>query len=86
MASSGITTHSVVVGPIDTDMNRGFEIPKASTEVAARGIFGGLEPGEEYIFPDPASESIPEGWRGVVARALQEQFKAFLPESDTAVA
>jgi NAD(P)-dependent dehydrogenase (short-subunit alcohol dehydrogenase family) len=85
LASSGVTVHSVILGPIDTDMNRGFEIPKASTESAARGIFDGLEKGEEYIFPDPASESIAEGWRGGVAKALEEQFKAFLPESATAV-
>ncbi|HET8825889.1 MAG TPA: SDR family NAD(P)-dependent oxidoreductase [Terriglobales bacterium] len=80
LASSGVTVHSVVLGPVDTDMNRGFEIPKASTEVAARGIFDGLEQGEEYIFPDPASKSIAEGWRGGVAMALEEQFKTFLPE------
>jgi hypothetical protein len=51
------------LGPIDTDMTRGFEIPKASPESAALGIFNGLEKGEEDIFPDPASLSIAEGWR-----------------------
>jgi len=81
LAPIGVTVHSVVLGPIDTDMNRGFEIPKASTETAARGIFDGLEKGEEYIFPDPASESIAEGWRGGIVKALEEQFKAFLPEN-----
>jgi NAD(P)-dependent dehydrogenase (short-subunit alcohol dehydrogenase family) len=43
LAADGVTVHSVVLGPIDTDMNRGFAIPKASTESAARGIFDGLE-------------------------------------------
>jgi len=81
LAPIGVTVHSVVLGPIDTDMNRGFEIPKASTETAARGIFDCLEKGEEYIFPDPASESIAEGWRGGIVKALEEQFKAFLPEN-----
>jgi NAD(P)-dependent dehydrogenase (short-subunit alcohol dehydrogenase family) len=34
-----------------------------SPESVARGIFDGLEKGEEDIFPDPMSESIAEGWR-----------------------
>jgi hypothetical protein len=62
-------------------MNRGFNIPKASPESAARGIFDGLEKGEEDIFPDPASLSIAEGWRTGAAKALERQFAAFVPES-----
>jgi hypothetical protein len=62
-------------------MNRGFNIPKASPESAAQGIFGGLENGEEDIFPDPASQSISEGWRAGVAKALERQFSAFVPQS-----
>jgi NAD(P)-dependent dehydrogenase (short-subunit alcohol dehydrogenase family) len=77
----GVTVHAVVLGPIDTDMNRGFDIPKASTESAAAGIFDGLEKGEEEIFPDPASLSIAEGWHNGVAKALERQFTAFVPEN-----
>jgi NAD(P)-dependent dehydrogenase (short-subunit alcohol dehydrogenase family) len=86
LLADGITVHSVVLGPIDTDMNRGFEVPKASTESAARGIFDGLEKGEEDIFPDPTSFSIAEGWRAGVAKALEQQYKAFVPESAAAIA
>jgi NAD(P)-dependent dehydrogenase (short-subunit alcohol dehydrogenase family) len=86
LAASGVTVHSVVLGPIDTDMNRAFEIPKASTESAARGIFDGLERGDEDIFPDPASQSIADGWRTGVVKALEQQFKAFVPEGAAAVA
>src|SRR6266446_3880490 len=81
LASQGVSVHAVVLGPIDTDMNRGFNIPKASTESAARGIFDGLERGEEEIFPDPASQQIAEGWRIGVAKALEHQFAAFVPQS-----
>jgi short-subunit dehydrogenase len=81
LASQGVTVHAVVLGPIDTDMNRGFNIPKASPESTAQGIFGGLENGEEDIFPDPASQSISEGWRAGVAKALERQFSAFVPQS-----
>jgi NAD(P)-dependent dehydrogenase (short-subunit alcohol dehydrogenase family) len=80
LGGQGITVHAVVLGPIDTDMNRGFEIPKASPESAARGIFDGLEKGDEDIFPDPASQSIAEGWRNGAVKALERQFAAFVPE------
>jgi NAD(P)-dependent dehydrogenase (short-subunit alcohol dehydrogenase family) len=81
LAGQAVTVHGVFLGPIDTDMNRGFDIPKASTESAARGIFDGLEKGEEDIFPDPASQAIAEGWRTGVPKALERQFAAFVPQS-----
>src|SRR5437773_787829 len=79
LADQGITVHAVVIGPVDTDMNRGFEIPKAPPETAAAGIFDGLEKGEEEIFPDPVSHSIAEGWRNGVSKALEREFRAFVP-------
>ena len=84
LAIHGVTVHAVVIGPVDTDMNRGFNIPKASTEYVAAGIFDGLEKGEEEIFPDPASQSIAEGWRTGVSKALERKFAAFMPQSVTA--
>jgi NAD(P)-dependent dehydrogenase (short-subunit alcohol dehydrogenase family) len=81
----GVTVHAVLLGPIDTDMNRGFEIPKASPESAAAGIFDGLERGEEDIFPDLASQAIADGWRSGAAKALERQFAAFVPESATSL-
>ena len=78
LAGQGVTVHAIFLGPIDTDMNRGFDIPKASPESAARGIFDGVENGEEDIFPDPASQSIAEGWRTGVAKALERQFAALV--------
>jgi len=83
LAGQGVTVHAVVLGPIDTDMNRGFDIPKASPESAAVGIFDGLEKGDEDIFPDPASLSIAEAWRNGAVKALERQFAAFVPESAT---
>src|SRR5712692_8012479 len=81
LAGQGVTVHAVVLGPVDTDMNRGFNIPKASPESAAQLIFDGLEKGEDEIFPDPASLSIAEGWRTGAVKALEHQFAAFVPES-----
>ncbi len=84
LASQGVTVHAVVLGPIDTDMNRGFNITKASTESAAVGIFDGLEKGEEEIFPDPMSQSIAEAWRTGALKALERQFAGFVPKSASA--
>jgi len=81
LSGQGVTVHAVVLGPIDTDMNRGFDIPKASPESAAQGIFDGLEKGEDDIFPDPASQSIAASWRTGAAKALERQFAGFVPES-----
>ncbi len=81
LARQGVTVHGVFLGPVDTDMTRGFEIPKASPESVAVGIFDGLEKGEEDIFPDPASQSIAEGWRTGVAKAFERQYAGFLPQN-----
>jgi len=80
LAGQGVSVHAVLLGPVDTDMNRGFEIPKASAESTAQGILEGLESGEEDIFPDPASASIAEGWRNGIAKALERQFAVFVPQ------
>ncbi|HKA89698.1 MAG TPA: SDR family NAD(P)-dependent oxidoreductase [Haliangiales bacterium] len=80
LAGQGVTVHGVFLGPIDTDMTRGFEIPKASPESAAVGILDGLEKGEEDIFPDPGSQPAAEGWRTGVAKALEREFAAFVPD------
>ena len=86
LAGQGVTVHAAVIGPVDTDMNRGFAIPKAAPDMAAAGIFDGLEEGEEEIFPDPASRCIAEGWRAGVSKALERQFAAFSPNDAASAA
>ncbi|HLK59067.1 MAG TPA: SDR family NAD(P)-dependent oxidoreductase [Chthonomonadaceae bacterium] len=81
LAGQGVTVHAVVLGPVDTDMNRGLDIPKASPESTASNLFAGLEKDEEDIFPDPVSQSIAEAWRTGVVKGLERQFAAFVPES-----
>jgi NAD(P)-dependent dehydrogenase (short-subunit alcohol dehydrogenase family) len=80
LAGRGVTVHGVFLGPVDTDMTRGFEIPKASPESVAEGIFDGLEGSEEDIFPDAMSRSIADGWRNGVAKAIERQYAGFVPE------
>jgi NAD(P)-dependent dehydrogenase (short-subunit alcohol dehydrogenase family) len=78
-APRGVTVHAVLTGPTDTDMTRGFEIPKASAESVARAIFDGLENGDEDIFPDPMSRSLPESWRTGPVKAFERQNAAVVP-------
>jgi len=80
LAGEGVTVHAVFLGPIDTDMNRGLDIPKASPESAAMGIFDGLARGEEDIFPDPVSRPLAEGWNTGMVKSLERQFAAFVPD------
>jgi NAD(P)-dependent dehydrogenase (short-subunit alcohol dehydrogenase family) len=78
LAGQGVTVHAVLTGPTDTDMSRGFEIPKASPESVARAIFDGVENGEEDIFPDPTSASIAESWRSGTVKAMERENAAFV--------
>jgi NAD(P)-dependent dehydrogenase (short-subunit alcohol dehydrogenase family) len=80
-AGRGVRVHAVLAGPVDTDMTRGLDLPKASPESVARAIFDGVEKEEEDIFPDPMSGAIADGWRSGAAKALERQFAAFVPES-----
>jgi NAD(P)-dependent dehydrogenase (short-subunit alcohol dehydrogenase family) len=76
LVGRGVRVHAVLAGPVDTDMSRGYEVPKASPGSVARAIFDGVEKGEEDIFPDPMSESLAETWRSGTAKALEREFAA----------
>ena len=80
-AARGVSVHAIFAGPVDTDMTRGLDTPKTSPEAVARAIFDGVEKGDEDIFADAMSASIADGWRSGAAKALEHQFRAFLPES-----
>jgi NAD(P)-dependent dehydrogenase (short-subunit alcohol dehydrogenase family) len=74
LAGQGVSVHAVLAGPVDTEMSRSLEVPKASPESVARAIFDGLEIGEEDIFPDPTSRSVADDWRNGATKALERQF------------
>jgi NAD(P)-dependent dehydrogenase (short-subunit alcohol dehydrogenase family) len=78
LAARGISVHAVLTGPTDTDMTRGFDIPKASPESVARAIFAGVENDEEDIFPDPMSLTLAESWRGGAVKEFERQSAAFV--------
>ena len=78
LSGRGVTVHAVMTGPVDTDMTRGLEIPKAAPQAVARAIFDGVEAGEEDIFPDPMSASMADSWHNGVAKRLERQNAAFV--------
>ena len=78
LAARGVRVHAVLTGPVDTDMTRGLDIPKAAPESVARAIFDGVEQGQEEIFPDAMSQSLAQSWRGGAAKALERQYAALL--------
>jgi NAD(P)-dependent dehydrogenase (short-subunit alcohol dehydrogenase family) len=81
LARQGVRVHAVLPGPMDTDMTRELDIPKASPQSAARAIFDGVENEEEEIFPDPMSQTMAEGWRTSALKALERQMAAYVDAS-----
>ena len=65
-------------GPVDTEMSRGLEVPKASPESVARAIFEGVEQGDEEIFPDATSAIIAESWRNGALKAMERENAALM--------
>jgi len=78
LAGQGVRVHAVLTGPVDTDMVRALDIPKASAQSVARGIFDGVGRGEEDIFPDPLSATLADAWHAGPAKALERQNAALL--------
>src|SRR4029453_2575887 len=45
LAPEGVRVHAALPGPVDTAMMRGVEVPKATPQSVAEGIFDGVERG-----------------------------------------
>jgi NAD(P)-dependent dehydrogenase (short-subunit alcohol dehydrogenase family) len=73
VAGQEVRVHAVLPGPVDTDMTRGSDIPKASPESVALAIFDAVHNGEEEIFPDPTSAPMAAHWRDSAAKLLERQ-------------
>jgi len=74
-----VRVHAVLTGPTDTEMTRGYDIPKSPPESVARAIFDGVENDEEDIFPDPMSAAMADGWRNGPVKAFERELAAFVP-------
>ena len=65
-AERGVRVHAVLTGPVDTEMSRGLDAPKACTGSVARAVFEEVEKGEGDIFPIPRPGRRPQAevaWR-----------------------
>jgi NAD(P)-dependent dehydrogenase (short-subunit alcohol dehydrogenase family) len=78
LAASGVRVHAVLPGPVDTDMSRDLDIPKASPASVAEAIFDGLAAGEEEIFPDPISAMLAPDWAAGATKVLERENAALL--------
>ena len=78
LAGRGVSVHAVLPGPIDTDMVRTLDVPKAPAADVAQATLDGVERGEEEIFPDPLSRSLKDAWRAGVAKMLERQNAALV--------
>jgi NAD(P)-dependent dehydrogenase (short-subunit alcohol dehydrogenase family) len=83
LAGRGVSVHAVMTGPVDTDMSRALDIPKASPESVARAIFDGVQKGEEEIFPDAMSASMAQDWRDGAVKALERQYAGLVAAAPT---
>lgn len=79
LAGRGVKVYAALTGPTDTDMTRGLNIPKNTPANTARGIFDGVERGEEEVFPDPLSATVADRWRSSPAKDLESQLASFVP-------
>ena len=73
LAGQGVKVHSVLTGPVDTDMTRDLDVPKAAPADVARAIFDGVERGDDEIFPDPWSLTLIDSWHRGPAKELERQ-------------
>ena len=78
LAGRGVRVHAVLTGPTDTDMTRGFDIPKASPESVARAIFDGRgERGGGHL-PRSRVSVHRRSWRSGAVKALEREYAAFV--------
>lgn len=75
LKAKSIAVHAIFPGPIDTDMAKGFDMPKTSAHETAENIVNGIIADKEDIFPDPMSLQLGELWVKD-PKALEVQFAA----------
>lgn len=78
LAPSGVRVHAVLAGPVDTEMSRDLDVPKASPEAVARAVLDGVAAGDEEIFPDPMSAALAPGWAAGAVKAMERGNTALL--------
>ncbi len=78
LAATGVRVHAVLAGPIDTDMIRDVQLPKAAPADVAHAVFDGVLVGRDEIFPDPMSAAISAAWDGGALKAMEQANARYL--------
>ncbi|WP_103354360.1 hypothetical protein [Amycolatopsis sp. CA-128772] len=78
LAGQGVDVRAVLPGPVDTDMVRDLQIPKASPQSMAAAILDGLAKGKDDIFPDPFSQALADSGNGGAVKALERRNAALI--------
>ena len=73
LSQQGVSVHGVFPGPIDTDMARDLDMPKASPRDVADAALAAVEAGEQDVFPDPMAKDVYSAWSSE-PKALEMQF------------
>jgi NAD(P)-dependent dehydrogenase (short-subunit alcohol dehydrogenase family) len=71
----GTSIFGVYPGPVDTEMSRSVDMPKATTHAVAAAILDGIEAGVEDIYPDPYAADFGRVF-GASPKASERQFAA----------
>ncbi len=75
LGAQGTAVFGVYSGPVDTDMNRDLEMPKASPRDVGFAILDAIEAGQEDIFPDAFAVEISRQFEAS-PKASERQFAA----------
>jgi NAD(P)-dependent dehydrogenase (short-subunit alcohol dehydrogenase family) len=85
LSKRGISVHGAYPGPMDTDMTKRIDRPKARASEVASATLASVEAGDNYIFPEPMSSQVYEGWSKSHAE-VESQFGASMIVPDTTLA
>lgn len=84
LAGQGVRVHAALVGPTDTEMSRGLEVPKVTPRQAAQLILDGVESGQEDIFPHPMLKEVAANWPASDVKGLERQFAGLVAATTAA--
>jgi NAD(P)-dependent dehydrogenase (short-subunit alcohol dehydrogenase family) len=77
----GTSIFGVYPGPVDTDMSRSVDMPKATPQAVASAILDGIEAGVEDIYPDPYAADFGRVF-GASPKASERQFAAMASSAE----
>ena len=84
LAGRGVSVHAVLTGPTDTDMTRGFDIPKASPSPSRGPSSTGWRTERRTSSPTPCHSPSLKAGAAVSPRTMERQYAAIAEQSAAA--